>query len=359
MLVFTQGNLLEADAEALVNTVNTVGVMGKGIALMFKEAFPDNFRQYEEACKRKELQAGHILVTRRDQLIGPKWIVNFATKGHWRYPSKLQWVESGLDELREFIVEKRVKSVAIPPLGSGNGGLIWRDVRSLIEAKLGDMSGVAVLVYEPTREYQNVAKKQGLEKLTPARAMIAEAIRRYCILGMECTVLEVQKIAYFIQEAVIQRGVDNPLRLSFDANKFGPYSPALTHLLDNLDGSYLHCEKRMADADPLSLVWFEESKKDKLSAYLNSEGKPYSAALEDAASMFDGFESPLGMELLATVDWMVRHMGVEPTTVSIKKNLARWPGGQNAGQRKLKMFTSRMIGLALDRVVGHMESGVH
>src|SRR5271167_400618 len=100
MMKFIQGNLLDADVDALVNTVNTVGVMGKGVALMFKEAFPENFAIYEEACKRKEVRLGHVLAVRRDDLYGPKWIINFPTKGHWRYPSKIEWIEDGLKDLR-------------------------------------------------------------------------------------------------------------------------------------------------------------------------------------------------------------------------------------------------------------------
>ncbi len=356
MLKFTQGNLLEADVEAVVNTVNTVGVMGKGIALMFKEAFPENFREYETACKRKQLSAGHIFVTERQQLLGPRWIINFATKGHWRYPSRIEWIDTGLDELLDFIHSKQIRSIAIPPLGSGNGGLPWREVRNLIEKKLGKLNDVSVIVYEPTSQYQNVAKRHGVQALTPARALIAEAVRRYCILGMDCTLLEVQKIAYFIETALEERRIQNPLKLKFEANKFGPFSPALNHLLNNLDGSYLHCEKRLADADPLDLIWFEDSKKDKVSAYLGSEGKAYLPALGDATAMMDGFESPLGLELLATVDWLVRHMDVCPTTAAVKSNLRSWPGGHHAGKRKIGMFSSRMIGLALDRIVERTES---
>jgi len=119
MLSFTEGNLLDADVEALVNTVNTVGVMGKGIALMFKEAFPENFEAYADACKRKEVRLGNMFAFQRDDLYGPKWIINFPTKGHWKYPSKLVWIEDGLKDLKQFIERENIKSIAIPPLGSG------------------------------------------------------------------------------------------------------------------------------------------------------------------------------------------------------------------------------------------------
>lgn len=186
MITFTQGNLLEARADALVNTVNTVGVMGKGIALMFKERFAENFRRYAAACKAKEVRTGKMFVTEVNELDGPRWIVNFPTKQHWRGDSRMEWIVDGLQDLRYFLIENEVKSIAIPPLGAGNGGLDWADVRPQIVAALSDLD-TEILVFEPTQKYQNVAKRTGVEKLTPARALIAELVRRYWVLGMECT----------------------------------------------------------------------------------------------------------------------------------------------------------------------------
>ena len=178
MIKYTQGNLLEADADALVNTVNTVGVMGKGIALMFKERFARNMEEYTNACKAKQVHTGKMYITETGELMGPRWIINFPTKQHWRSPSKLEWVIEGLEDLRKFILENNVKSIAIPPLGTGNGGLGWPVVRQQIEKALGDLRDVNILVYEPTKKYQNVAKTKGVEKLTISRALIAELVRR-------------------------------------------------------------------------------------------------------------------------------------------------------------------------------------
>jgi len=163
----------------LVNSVNTVGIMGKGIALMFKEAFPENFRLYEAACKRGDVKVGHMFITEPNLLGGPKWIINFPTKEHWRNPSKLNWIEEGLADLVRVVGEKSIRSIAIPPLGSGNGGLDWQVVRSKIEMTFSKITNVDVIVYEPTEKYQNVAKRTGVEKLTAARALIAELVRRY------------------------------------------------------------------------------------------------------------------------------------------------------------------------------------
>jgi O-acetyl-ADP-ribose deacetylase (regulator of RNase III) len=150
---FTQGNLLDARVEALVNTVNTVGVMGKGIALMFKERFPENFQAYAAACAAGKVRVGEMFVTAGVELDGPRWIINFPTKQHWRHPSKLEWVQNGLVALKAVIREKQIQSIAIPPLGCGNGGLDWAVVRPLIEATLNDLSGVEVLIFEPAEKY--------------------------------------------------------------------------------------------------------------------------------------------------------------------------------------------------------------
>lgn len=350
MITFTQGNLLDAKAEALVNTVNTVGVMGKGIALMFKERFAENFRRYSAACKANEIKTGKIFVTEVSELDGPRWIVNFPTKQHWRAPSQMAWIEDGLQDLRRFLVEQRVKSVAIPPLGSGNGGLDWQDVRQHIEAALGDLE-TDILVFEPTTKYQNVSKRTGVEKLTPARALIAELVRRYWVLGMECSLLEIQKLAWFLERAIERLSpADNPLNLKFAPDKYGPYANRLDHLLNDLDGSYLHCEKRISDASPLDVIWFHDERKAFLQSYLKSEAKPYAEALEYTTALIDGFESPYGMELLATVDWLLAKEGVAPNLSAVREGLRHWRGGPGAAERKDRLFDDRALGIALERL---------
>lgn len=349
MIRFTQGNLLDADAEALVNTVNTVGVMGKGVALMFKEAHPENFKAYEDACRAKEVQIGKMFVTeRRGEMFGPKWIVNFPTKAHWRFPSKMEWVVQGLEDLKRVIKEHGIKSVALPPLGAGNGGLAWKDVRPQIESALGELNDVDVIVYEPTAKYQNVAKRTGVEELTATRALIAELVRRYSILGFDCTLLEIQMLAYFLERFVVKLSLDDQMNFQFSAKKFGPYSENLKHLLNALDGSYLHCDKRLGDAGPFDVIHFDDSKRDKVSVYLTSpDVKAFRPALEKTSELIDGFESPLGLELLSTVDWLVSQASVEPNVRAVRQRLANWPGGKAAGERKLRMFEDRTIEIAL------------
>lgn len=350
MLNFTTGNLLEARAQALVNTVNTVGVMGKGIALMFKDRFDDNYKRYVAACKAKQVQTGHMFITEPAELDGPRWIVNFPTKQHWRSPSQLEWVIEGLQDLRRFLVENHVQSIAIPPLGAGNGGLDWALVRPEVERALGDLPDIEITVYEPTPQYQNVAKRTGVEKLTPARALIAELVRRYWVLGMECSLLEIQKLAWFLESSIERLTPGNsPLNLKFEANKFGPFAPNLNHLLNSLDGSYLHSDKRIADSDPFDVIWFDDQRKDFVQAYLQSEAKAYAPALEATAALIDGFESPFGMELLATVDWLLTREKVLPSVEAVREGLNRWPV-PGAGQRKSKLFHDAAIGIALERL---------
>lgn len=352
MISFTTGNLLEANVEAVVNTVNTVGIMGKGIALMFKEQFPENFEAYSKACARGEVQTGNMFVTGNASFFGPKWIVNFPTKKHWRTKTKVEWIEDGLADLVRVIREREIKSIAIPPLGCGNGGLDWSEVKPLMIDALAVLDeDVQTIIYEPTSKYQNVAKRNGVEKLTPARALVAEMVRRYCLLGIDCSILEVQKLGWFLERAVKRYDINDPLKFDFSAQKYGPYSHNLQHLLNSLDGSYLRCDKRLADAEPLDLIWFNEDKRERVSAYLNSgEGKTYAAVLDWASFTVDGFESPLGMELLATVDWLIERDDADPTAESVREGLENWAGGKLAGERKLRIFDERLIKIALGQL---------
>jgi O-acetyl-ADP-ribose deacetylase (regulator of RNase III) len=353
MISYTEGNLLDARAEALVNTVNTVGVMGKGIALMFRERFDRNFTLYAAACKAKQVKVGQMFVTETGELEGPRWIINFPTKDHWKGNSRLEWVESGLQDLKRVLRERKIRSVAIPPLGAGNGGLDWLAVKARIDAALSELDDVEVIVYEPTDKYQNVAKRAGVQKLTPARALVAEAVRRYWVLGMECSLLEVQKLAWFLERSLNHLGLRNDLKLNFVAHRYGPFAPNLNHLLNSLDGSYLQSDKRIADAGPLDVIGFDNACKELVQGYLKSDAKDVAPALEMASKVIDGFESPFGMELLASVDWLLSREDVARNVPALLEGLANWPadGASGAGKRKSEIFDERSVRIALQSLL--------
>ncbi|CEG55704.1 type II toxin-antitoxin system antitoxin DNA ADP-ribosyl glycohydrolase DarG [Legionella fallonii] len=349
MITYKQGNLLTANAEALVNTVNTLGVMGKGIALMFKEKFPDNMKSYKAACHANQVQTGKMFIT-QCETAQPRWIINFPTKQHWRNPSKMEWIVSGLKDLREFIVTNDIKSIAIPPLGAGNGGLLWQAVRKQIEAILGDLEDVDIQLYEPTAEYQNVSKQTRLIKLTPARALIIELVRRYWILGVECSLLEIQKLAWFLERSIKLFSPELSLKFKFKPHYYGPYADNLRYLLGALDGNYLCSEKRINDAAPLDVIWLNDSYKEPLQAYLESkEMEPYAKALEFTSKLIDGFESPFEMELLATVDWLIEVDHCSPDVESLLTGLKNWKQS-TAVKRKMRLFDAHAISIALKRL---------
>jgi O-acetyl-ADP-ribose deacetylase (regulator of RNase III) len=149
-LTFTTGDLVTADVDALVNAVNCEGVMGKGIALQFKQAWPAMFVEYQTLARAGQVQPGAMQVHHTGSLLGPRFIINFPTKRHWKHPSRLDDIHSGLAALTETVRDLDIRSIALPALGCGNGGLHWGDVRPLIEATVHGWSGdVRVVVFEP------------------------------------------------------------------------------------------------------------------------------------------------------------------------------------------------------------------
>ncbi len=209
---------------------------------------------------------------------------------------------------------------------------------------------VEVVLYEPTAAYQNVGKSTGVEQLTPARALVAEAIRRYEQMGLECSVLEVQKLAWVLTRVIARLGLTDPLRLTFAANRYGPYADGLRHLLDNLDGSYLHCDRRLADAGPTDVLHVAPDHVASLAAYWRTaEGAAFGEAIEATDALIDGFQSPLGMEALATVDWLLEREGAAASVEGIREALGRWPT-PGAAERKQRLFTDDLLRAAIDRV---------
>lgn len=298
MLSFGKGNLLLADTEALVNTVNTVGVMGKGIALQFRERFPQNYKFYREACKKGELLPGGLLVFRENGLHGSKTIINFATKDAWFQKSKYEWIEAGLAALPGVLRANNIQSIALPPLGCGNGGLDWKNVKSMIVRHLEDLHDVQVVVFEPDETV--LASIQATEKsreikLTAARAMLLYALFQREAFGEETSLFAANKIMYFLQAFGEQQ-----LKLNFVRHYYGPYSNQVDHLMYALNGKYLRGleQKNMRAFAPLHLNYDTYPEvKAYCEQYLVASEKKH---LDTVLQFLNGFFSPLSLEALAS-----------------------------------------------------------
>ncbi|WP_237049295.1 macro domain-containing protein [Lentibacillus amyloliquefaciens] len=292
MITYKHGNLLEDSAEALVNTVNTVGVMGKGIALQFKQAFPEVFQEYEKACKRNEITIGKMHVVPIDGTAGPRYVINFPTKKHWKENSKKYYIEDGLENLVKVVHDLGLSSIALPPLGCRNGGLEWTQVKTLIE-KAFEGTNVNVHVYEPMGSPAPGKMKVRTKKpeMTEARALLLASINNYKGPGYKLTVLEIQKIAYFLQEAGEQ------LRLNFKKYKYGPYAENLNHVLQRLEGHFI---RGYGDRSRQSDIQLINSAGEKAYEFLETKAETVER-LNRVNNIMNGFETPYGLELLATV----------------------------------------------------------
>jgi len=171
MLTYGTGDLLHADADALVNTVNCVGVMGKGIALQFKRRYPANFQAYQKACQRGEVTVGTMFVTETGQLDGPRYVINFPTKIHWRTPSQMDYIDTGLTDLVRLLPALDIRSVAIPALGVGNGGLAWSHVERRLIRVLSKLPNIHATIYPPAPHTQSVSPERAQDWAGPITAV--------------------------------------------------------------------------------------------------------------------------------------------------------------------------------------------
>ncbi len=306
MIEYIKGDILESEAEALVNTVNCVGVMGRGIALQFKNAFPENYKAYARACNLHEVVPGRMFVFENRKINEPKFIINFPTKRHWRGKSRIEDIETGLSALRKVIEREGIKSIAIPPLGSGLGGLNWSDVRFRIEAKLSDLPGVRVIVYEPAGapDPRDMKSSKAVPRMTPGRAALVVLMYRYLagLLDPFVTLLELHKLMYFMQEA------GEPLNLQYVQGTYGPYAEKLRHVLKTIEGHFVSGYADGGDA-PEKQLELVPGAIDDAQAALEID---YSARerFDRVADLVIGFETPFGLELLSTVHWVATRMEV-------------------------------------------------
>jgi O-acetyl-ADP-ribose deacetylase (regulator of RNase III) len=352
MIEYKRGDIIREDAEALVNTVNCVGVMGRGIALQFKNAFPENFKAYAAACRNEEVQPGRMFVFETGHLTNPLYIINFPTKRHWRGKSRMEDIEAGLKALVDTVRQYNIHSIAIPPLGSGLGGLDWSETRPRIEATLQPLADVRVLLYEPqgAPATEKMVHKHEIPTMTAGRAALVMLMSRYLggLLDPFVTLLEVHKLMYFMQEA------GEPLQLKYQKAPYGPYAENLRHVLHAIEGYLVSGYADGGDAPNKQLNLVPGAIEDAMT-FLQKHPDTHTR-LDKVAKLVEGFESPFGLELLSTVHWIMKNESVNSIDEVVNHTYA-W------NDRK-RQFTPRQIALAADVVankgwVKKLEPGRH
>ena len=327
--------------EALVNTVNTEGVMGKGLALQFKETFPHNYKAYQKACRLGEVRTGKMFVTSTNQMLPPQYIINFPTKREWRKKSEYNYIETGLDDLVCVIERYDIKSIAIPPLGCGVGGLSWAIVKKMIETKLSYLNNVHFMIFEPLTETVKTkdVKRHTKPKLTETRTMLLYSLHKYAEMGYDLTLLEVQKIVYFLQR------LGNDFKLTFEKNHYGPYSNKLGYVLNDLDGYYL-AGMGYNMAKPFDQIRLLPECKVEIEQFMRENFTDVQKeSVQKLIYLIEGFESPLGMELLATVDFIINeNKDFLDQKDRIQEKIRDW------NQRKAKLMRPPYVVVTLNRL---------
>jgi len=344
------GNLLEAGVDAVVNTVNTVGVMGKGIALQFKQAFPDNYQAYRQACRRGEVVIGKMLVFDTQQLGSPRLVINFPTKRHWRSPSRLSDIQAGLVDLVEVVRVRSITSIAVPALGCGNGGLDWNDVRPLIVDAFAQMPAVTVALFPPAGAPSPAQMPIATPRppMTLGRAAVVALILGYVAQARTerveasdgASLLEIQKLMYLLQL------LGRPMRLAYAKGRYGPYAEALNHQLQVMEGHFLRGygdrSQRVLDLQPIIVL---PDVAAETNAWIQSTNPDLHRQVQEVLDLIDGFASPYGLELLATVHWAANH---EPdgqsSAAALLAAVRAW------SQRKATLFSEAHVRAAYDRL---------
>lgn len=342
MIRYVKGNLFDSEAEALVNTVNTVGVMGKGIALQFREAFQENYHVYRNACRNKQLHIGELLIVEDSNLmLGRKLIVNFPTKTHWKLPSEYSYIEQGLAALRKEIVNRKIHSIAIPPLGSHNGGLDWFRVKYMIEAALADLD-CDIMLYEPSDIIIEKMKSERV-KMTPARAMLLQMFVDLNINGEFASVFAAEKLIYFMQRF----GAKSYFRIDFKPYFYGPYSGGkVAHVLYHMNGSYIKGMGGMENR-PFDYIWLIDGAGLEASTFIDKyKDNSLRKICNKTEKFLEGYYSNYSLELLASVDYLLENVQSLKNWRSdilgdvldiLELEIQRW------SRRKEKMFTRALL----------------
>lgn len=337
-ITYSRGDIFDTDADALVNSVNCVGVMGRGIALQFKGRFPDNFTQYKAACDRGEVEPGRMFVTETGNSDSPRYIINFPTKRHWRGKSQLKDIQNGLRALDEELNRRGISSVAMPALASDLGGLPWPTVQNAIESILESRAKARIIVYEPGSAPADLRRNRSTDPpaMTPGRAALITMTSRYlhASLDQALSLLELHKLMYLLQEA------GEPLNLRLKKEMYGPYATNLRHVLKAMNNHYIIGYGEGGD-NPNKLIKLLPGATQDARAYLVSQYPTYGRMRRVLRAM-EGFESPSGLELLTTVHWVVTREGANTPEKAIELTYA-W------NDRK-RQFADYHIRLAYERL---------
>jgi O-acetyl-ADP-ribose deacetylase (regulator of RNase III) len=326
------GDIFKADADAIVNTVNCVGIMGRGIALQFKNAYPANFKAYKAACDAEQVQPGRMFVFETGKFT-PRFIINFPTKRHWKGKSRIEDIDAGLIALTDEIRSRGIKSVAIPPLGAGLGGLDWDEVLPRIKSALQDIPDVDVIIFEPKGPPDTV-RASSVPDMTTGRASLVTLMHRYLqgLMDPFVTLIEVQKLMYFMQEA------GQPLRLNYVKHHYGPYANNLAHVLHRIEGYFVAGYQDGGDQPDKELTIVPGAIEEAEKALAH---EPHTHDnFNRVADLVDGFETPYGLELLATVHWVATREGATTHEAAVERV-------RNWNERK-KAFTPRQVAIAFD-----------
>jgi len=339
MIKYKQGDLLTFNnVDAIVNTVNCVGVMGRGIALQFKKQYPENFDFYDAACKRGDVLPGKMLVYEVNTLVNPRFIINFPTKRHWRGASRIEDIENGLIDLIKIIQKYNIKSIALPPLGCGLGGLEWNEVKLRIESAFSQLNDVEVFVFEPigAPPAETMVRNRKVPKMTEGRAALVSLIKRYSegLLDPFVTLLEVHKLMYFLQEC------GQPLKLNYVKSQHGPYALNLRHALQHIEGHMLSGYADGGDNPKKQIQLVPGADKD-AAAFLEQHEET-SARINQVAKLIDGFETPFGMELLATVHWVAKTENSATLKTIIDRTYEWSEHKQKFSPRQIEIATQRL-----------------
>ena len=301
---YKNGDMFDEPTEAIVNTVNCVGVMGKGVALEFKRRWPENFKAYKRVCVDKKLSPGEMFIFDNNGFLDSekhRFLINFPTKQHWRSRSKIEYVKDGLADFIEQVRRLGIKSVAVPPLGCGNGGLEWSEVRPLIEEAVTALPKVRFVIFGPAQQTAHPEQAGAPSDLTTGRAsmMVAFAeLEKY--FGGHLTRLTAQKVVYFLQVL----GID--FRLEFSKNQYGPYSETL-HLAFKAMEAKHYIEGYTSDDRKVFVTHGTYAAADE---HLKSEGSDISSTIRKLSLLIEGYESPYGMELLSSVHFLSVSEGI-------------------------------------------------